>query len=487
MALALLMVAWVFSTPPFGGPDEAAHYLRAVSLANGQLLGPRVPFKAPTAQQGAWVDHDVRGVHVSRALSPPLWCVGGHPHRSSRGCFEATYTGDYEPLAYVLPALAIREASRSGRALWTARLASAAACVAFLLLAFVLMWTGSGWSVLGLLAAITPMTLFTGSVINPNGLEIAADLAFAAGMLRLSRRPGAIPRGVWAAVGVSGVVTVLAWQLGWIFVAADILLLAALVGRSGLSQFLSRQPKATLTTTILLISSLALFLIYGLISGLIHGAFGVQPFWASLSGGLFQLHNAAFGAVGVFGALSVGLPAGTYWVWWVIVVMIGLAALVTTSSRGRVVMVLTTAGALAFPVLFFAWVFRHSGFGLQARYVLPLLALIPLLGGELLYRARLQHLPASTDWIPYAAIAVMAGFQLFAWFINARDWAQEPNSVWFLADPRWSPPLSWLPWTIIAIGGFALLVLFAALGVNGAPPRSLREELRGDAGTAIVA
>ena len=54
---ALLILAWVFSTPPFSGPDEWAHYLRAVGVSEGQVLGAPVDsFRDQhlTPDQEAW-------------------------------------------------------------------------------------------------------------------------------------------------------------------------------------------------------------------------------------------------------------------------------------------------------------------------------------------------------------------------------------------------------------------------------------------------
>ena len=39
LSYALLMASWIAANPPYGGPDEWSHYLRAVSLGHGQLLG----------------------------------------------------------------------------------------------------------------------------------------------------------------------------------------------------------------------------------------------------------------------------------------------------------------------------------------------------------------------------------------------------------------------------------------------------------------
>jgi hypothetical protein len=33
---AMLVVAWIFGSPPYAAPDEWHHYLRAVSIGHGQ-------------------------------------------------------------------------------------------------------------------------------------------------------------------------------------------------------------------------------------------------------------------------------------------------------------------------------------------------------------------------------------------------------------------------------------------------------------------
>ena len=36
---AMLVAAWTFGSPPFAAPDEWWHYMRAVSIGHGQLVG----------------------------------------------------------------------------------------------------------------------------------------------------------------------------------------------------------------------------------------------------------------------------------------------------------------------------------------------------------------------------------------------------------------------------------------------------------------
>ena len=78
------------------------------------------------------------------------------------------------------------------------------------------------------------MVLFVSSFVNPNGSKLTACLAFAASVLRIARAPSRASARIWAAFGLSGAVTILARQLGPVFVIADLALGAALLGPSGL-------------------------------------------------------------------------------------------------------------------------------------------------------------------------------------------------------------------------------------------------------------
>lgn len=90
--------------------------------------------------------------------------------------------------------------------LGVSRLVAACACLAFVLLSMVLLWDGSVWSLLGWLIALTPMVLFVTSIINPNGLEIASSLAFAAAVPRVVRDPARVSTWVGVALSAAGAV-----------------------------------------------------------------------------------------------------------------------------------------------------------------------------------------------------------------------------------------------------------------------------------------
>jgi len=129
---ALLLGAWVISNPPAAAPDEWSHYLRAVSLGRGQLLGTssgpegalaivgptRPPFLDEQTYQKelAWVAQNTRKVRIPAGLTPgwfrcgqqtdpliPARCLNTSvPFDQPADWFNPTAT--YQPLPYVLPA-----------------------------------------------------------------------------------------------------------------------------------------------------------------------------------------------------------------------------------------------------------------------------------------------------------------------------------------------------------------------------------------------
>ena len=184
----LWLLAWTLATPLFSGADEWAHYLRAVGIREGRLVGERVPEDHPfpdfTPAQQSFLRQTSRFIDVPAGMMPRGYACNAFVAEKSAGCLaeagafpearrEVTVTGAYPPAFYLLPAAAMLPAQGPGSALWLARLANLLVCVLLLALALrALAETPEPAPALAAFAvALTPMGLSTMAVLSPSGPE----------------------------------------------------------------------------------------------------------------------------------------------------------------------------------------------------------------------------------------------------------------------------------------------------------------------------
>ena len=83
---AMLVVAWIFGSPPFAAPDEWWHYMRAVSIGHGQLVGKpggREAAKAMVGERPA--NQPEQSYEDMLAIDRPDQQVGANPPRVLAG------------------------------------------------------------------------------------------------------------------------------------------------------------------------------------------------------------------------------------------------------------------------------------------------------------------------------------------------------------------------------------------------------------------
>ena len=464
----LLLMAWVVSTQPFEAPDEASHFLRALGIANGQLLGIKVPYFNPTLPraQNRFLSYDTTLVWVPANLRPgsiPCYDPADVPP-----CWAASPNGNFPPLPYLLPALALKGSHDVLTALWLTRAASALPSLLLILLAFSVLWDGTAISVLGPLAAITPMVLFSSSIMNSSGPGITSSLALGAAVLRIARDPARTPAWVFTALAVAGFVAILSSPIGPAFAAAFLLLGALLLGRRGIQQLWSGRRRVAGLAGATLAVAVFLALLWRHFAGIAPGLFGISPLFRNLRLGVDQLPGVFRDWLGTFGLEKVPLPHVAYRIGWIFEFGLVAAAMCLARARDRVVLAVVTVVAIASLVLFWAWSDRLTGFPLQGREVLPILAMIPMTAGEVIYRSRHRLLDTRAGHVSVAAAVVaIALFQGYAWWINASAMAGAPGTVLFSNHATWLPPLGWAPWIALTLLAMLALVWFALLAAGG--------------------
>jgi hypothetical protein len=475
--------------PPPSAPDEWSHYLRAVSLGRGQVLGTssgregaiaivgptRPPFLDEKAYQDelAWVAQNTRKVRIPAGLTPgwfrcgqqtdpliPARCLNNAPPLDEPAeWFNPTAT--YQPFPYLLPAAISWFAVSPDNLDRLMRAGKAIVCLAFVASAVFLLWSAESrlLSLVGLIVAITPMTVFLAATLSPSGLEIASALAFAAALLRLTReRPGRTRRWHWIVLAAGGAVLSLSRTQGPVWVVLILGVVLTTSPSSALLRTLVEPRRRSQLTAIVVLLAIVLNRAWEYVYGP-RFAFDPWPLVSSLSQGIAQLPAVLREQVGVFNYLEVKMPVLAYGVWGALAVALTTTAMLVGTRWQRVHLLLSIAAAVALPVLLVATTMRHSGFSLQGRYVLSFSLVIPLLAGEILVRRaeRLRALDAEHLFFPFALGAAFV--QLVAWWTNARRFAVGMRGPrWFLSSAEWNPPLGWWPWLVLAVAGVCLLI-----------------------------
>ena len=486
----LLSLAWIVGNPPAGAPDEWSHYLRAVSLGDGQLVGrkppglegalvivgaTRPPFLDEQTYRNelAFVASTTREVKLPAGKTPGWFRCGqqNDPFVPAR-CFNDAPpldetkewfnpTSAYQPFPYLAMAAISRiDASpdtldrlmRGGKALMSLALVAAG---------FFVLWSPAARlvSLVGPLVAMTPMVVFLASTLNPSGLEIMSAVAFSCAMLRLTRSDSTDPsRSCWVLAAVSGAVLSLSRTQGpaWVILILGLITMTDSTGR--FFRMAVKQQRYSRPAAVALLAAAVMNRVWEYSYGA-RLSFDPWPLATSLAQGIAQLPAVLREHVGVFNYLEVRMPLLAYGLWGALVVALLAVALLVGTRRQRMMLLITTAAALALPVFLVATTMRHTGFGLQGRYVLGFSVLAPMLAGEILVR-RYEHLRSLDAERLFLPFALGTGFvQFVAWWANARRFAVGVRGpYWFFPSAEWSPPLGWWPWAALAAGAVCLLI-----------------------------
>ena len=220
----LLMSGWALITP-MNATDEAAQIVKAAATVRLQNLGtvehvPKTALGVGRRSQLTVGEVSVYRVPASFAgRSMPCFMNGAHNPScagpmsdSSRLTSAISYVGNYNPLYYLLvgwPTLL----TLGVKCVYLMRLCSASLNAALLGLAAytALQSRRPRRALLCLTAAATPMTLFFGAIVNPNGTEICAAMLVWCVVLRVATAEEPVPQVVHglAGRGVLGLVLLL--------------------------------------------------------------------------------------------------------------------------------------------------------------------------------------------------------------------------------------------------------------------------------------
>ena len=470
---AALIAAWTIGNPLGRAPDEPAHYVRALAADTGDIRGEPISVRPGTYAplQARWVTGISRSFEMPARLAidqtPP--CPLANPTvpadcqrrwPSPGAARQTSNVGSYQPYAYVPVGAAMRVAGSRWTAFLVGRVAVAAASLALLVLAGAVLWRGRERSgpnpvlVLGLLLAVTPMAIFLAATLNPSGLEIAAGVACAAGLLALAQQTeaGRAPRGAWLTFGIGGTVLAATRSLGPYFVATLLVITLWLVGVRRAREAVLTAPHAASVALGCTASAAVLNLWWESTR---------QPHleWRHVLDHLTAAKLPRFGEelVGKFGWLEWHLPWPFYALWGALVLGLVVVALAVGTWKQRGILLALIAGCLALAVAFNSVLPTETGYDFQGRYLLPLVVATPLVAAEIIRRQR--RVAGRVLAAGVAAGGVLAAaLQFTGWYLNARRYAVGTSGAkWFAGHAAWSPTGGWPLWIAVALAGSVCL------------------------------
>ena len=490
-----LIGAWAWTTPFQGFPDELDHYIRAVSIGRGDVVGLPDEPPPPGAKQSccddnawrlAWVRKGVRTVNLPPEVAPTdLPCR--HLVDTGAGCDTErhlpngrwiTAMGTIEPGGYLPAAAATRLAPSRIASFRLARLASAAVSLVLIALAGAVTWrtTRSSAAFGGLLLALTPMTLFIASSPSPNASEIAGAVAFLTGCLAASHpRAAQHRRGVVALVVLGGLALTLSRSLGPVWLASLAVVAFVMGDRRRLVDRVRRhRSDVAVAVGVLGLSALSTMAWEKTVQP--RPKFSLSFFAEQVGPAAGDTSRILSEVVGRFGLINVSMPDAVYWGWWALLAAAVVAALVSGTGRAGVLLaVFAAVGAL---VLVGAAVLRQNGFALQGRHILAVVVAVPIAAGWSLAGRQPQR------GLHAAAVVALAWVVLtntVGWLTNVTGYELGPRGLF--AEPNhtgyeglWGDPNVWSG--VVGLSTAAGLVLAVVVARYGAGMPRVRENPR---------
>ncbi|MGK5740702.1 DUF2142 domain-containing protein [Micromonospora sp. URMC 103] len=374
VAFFLVIFAWSMAAPYDGTPDERDHVVRGAGVAEGQIAPPPAAAKKGTGafqtvprglvREQCWQFKP----EVSAACAQPPGS-DDTPTRAGSGA------GRYFPLYYALVGAPL--------AVWPgwpgvllARGISALLGAALLAGAYVALRnrTRTGLLLGALVAVATPMAVHMASAVNPNGLEIAAGIAFFSATIPLFLGDRSGTRNLVVLAGLSGLLLAVLRQTGPLLLATAFVAFAFPLRHSNLKVLIRRRAVLVWAAGIVVATLAALAW-----SIRQHSSYLGDYSRGSLTTGQALLLEAERWRgyldqiVGVTSWLDARMPYPPYLVWHLVAGGLLVLGLVMGNLLDRARLLVLLAGAVLVPSGLQVAMVNETGFITQGRYMLPLL------------------------------------------------------------------------------------------------------------------
>ena len=219
-------------------------------------------------------------------------------------------------------------------------------------------------------------------------------------------------------------------------------------------------------------AAILVYLVYSRLVGPTNSGLMLSPFFGAIHAGYNQFGMIWKQAVGNFGWVLIPLPSALYTTYLIFLLALILLAALFARARERLVLGACLIITVAFPILLYAFALRPPmDWGVQGRYVLPLMVLLPLTAGHLMSRAALRLPQKLERGLAAVATACISVFGLVALWHNAKANTGIAGAFPFFSPGAWSPPVGWPAWFVLATGALVALAIVAIEPLRTAPER----------------
>ena len=294
----------------------------------------------------------------------------------------ASSASRYNPVYYWTVGTPASLADGAG-ALYVMRIVSALLCAALIAVgAWALsLWARTRWPWVALILTMTPVVIFSTTVVASNGVEMAAALSVWCALLGLAATtpPTAMSKLVWACLP-GALVLVTVRSLGPLWLALMVGTVIIVAGRAKLLEVLRQARRAVISVVVLVSAATLAGVGWSILNGTNapEGDLGLpDPVGHTLA----QVPLWAFQSVAAFPTRSNESPTFVYAAALAVFITLLAAGLTVASTRVRIGMIVAVVASLGIPALITVQTYSASGSVWQGRYTLPYAFGVALLAG----------------------------------------------------------------------------------------------------------
>lgn len=473
-----MLLAWGMGTPLQSAPDEWSHLFRAAQVYDGQFVTPT---------------HGPMNVQVGDRVRVPEWLVAD---RNAALCFyrhadvpvtcakrTATKTrivvsnspaSRYPPIYYAAVGWPLTF-SHGDLALYLIRIVAGALSSIFLAWGLLtVLRLGVGLASAGFVLAVTPMVSWLSTMINPNGMEIAAAFTLWPGLVlwlrgrdQLERRAGAV------AAGTAATVMLLSRSVSALWVIVAVVSVLPLLSSGWVKEQVRSRAALLAAAAVVIAGTLTLAW-----STIAHQTQLTRPgiplhhtLWENMLRTGPRLYKLWMQAIAYFGWLDTPLPQHYYLLFEFAAALLLVAALLGVFHGGaRIAVSSLIAAGLTFVVTVVMAAEQANVLGpnfWQGRYSLPMGIGVPILLG---YAARgIAALERSIA----AVVALLVGAAAGVLEVGGFKYFFHRNSVGTLHHgglfTGWQPPGGIVVWLVLLAASTIGLTAVAVLATLSRP------------------